>query len=148
MEWDTEPENRFYKRRKILPKIVKLLLQYKANPNTRYNFKNGTPLHAAVFHNAPEIVKELLSYGAQKEVYDDRGFTPVSLAKNYGFENIVAILSHNTPPALKYIINKEIGSFHVVEIKKTPFNINKLQPFEDKNIIDDYQPNNNHKKTS
>src|SRR5260221_7662648 len=56
MEWDTEQENPFYKKRKILPNIVKLLLKYKANPNARYQFKNATPLHAAVFHNASDIV--------------------------------------------------------------------------------------------
>src|SRR5260221_331190 len=58
MEWDTE--HHLYKKRIFFPNIVKLLLKYKANPNARYQFKNATPLHAAVFHDSPEIVIELL----------------------------------------------------------------------------------------
>ncbi len=138
MEWDTEPENPFYKKRKIFPNIVKTLLKYKANPNTRYKFKNATPLHAAVFHNSPEIVIELIYYGAKKEACDGRGFTPLNLAQKYQYHNIVRILAINVPLPPVFAIEKEIASFHLIEIKKTPFIIDTSKPFSDKNIIDNY----------
>lgn len=136
MEWDTEPH--FYKKRFFLPNIVKLLLKYKADTNAPYRFKNARPLHAAVFHNSLEIVRELLRYGANKNMYDDRGYTPLSLAKLYQYKEIIAILSQNSPPAQFAVIEKEIESFHIIEIKKAPLKINCSQPFSCKIVIDDY----------
>jgi ankyrin repeat protein len=141
MEWDTEQENHFYKKRKILPTIVILLLKHGADPNVRYHFKSATPLHAAVFHNEPTIVQALLYYGANKNICDDRGYTPLDLAKKYGYKKIAAILSHIVPyaPPAWLTIEEEIASFHYIEwIKKIPFIINTTQPFSNKTIIDDY----------
>lgn len=149
MEWDTERESQFYKKRKILPNIVTLLLKYGANPNARYLFKNATPLHAAVFHNNPIIVQTLLHHGATKKLCDSRDLTPLDLAKQYQYKEIITILSNNTnttlfhscaPPALN-TVEEEIELFHVIEeIKKTPLIINTRQPFSSKTIIDDYLP--------
>lgn len=149
MEWDTEPENRLHKKRKILPRIVQLLLQYGANPNIEYHFKRARPLHAAVFHNSPTIVQVLLMHGANKNMCDERGLTPLALAQQYQYKEIIHILSQNTsksllshrytPPAW-ITIDEEIASFHIINIEKTPFNINTDQPFSSKIIIDDYLP--------
>lgn len=132
MEWDTEQENPFYKKRKILPNIVMLLLQHKADPNRTYRIKGARPLHAAVFHNAPTIVQALLSYGALKDVCDDRGFTPLSLAQQYNYTDIITILSdenkivipHQSVPPTK--IDEEIESFHMIPTETTASNKNKL----------------------
>ncbi len=138
MEWDTEPENPFYKKRNFSSNIVKALLKYNANPNIRYKFKDATPLHAAVFHNAPEIVIELIYYGAKKDACDARGVTPLALAQTYKHHDIVNILSINVPPLPVFAIEKEITSFHLIEIVKTPFIIDTSKPFSAKKIIDDY----------
>ena len=138
MEWDTE--HRLYPQRKILPDIIKLLLQYKANPNTRYRFKNATPLHAAVFHNSFDIVSELLKCGADKNVRDDRGYTPLTLAQLYQFKDIIFLLSsdmhiiptqQNAPPT-EHILTSSQSTFEELPIIKTH------QSFLSKEIIDDY----------
>ncbi len=134
MEWDIEQH--IYPQRKIQPNIVKLLLQHKANPNTRYPFKNATPLHAAVFHNSQNIVRKLLRYGADKTLYDERGFTPLALAKFYKFERIISILSLNvisnyTPPAR---LKDLIASFYLVDP-----DVKIHQSFASTKIIDDYK---------
>jgi ankyrin repeat protein len=148
MEWDTEKENFFYKKRKIDPEMVMLLLKHKADPNALYPYKGATPLHAAVFHNAPTIIEALLYYGAKKDARDDRGWTPLKLAQEYGYTESITILLFNTsytPPAW-LTIDEEIDSFHVIEaieevkvIDETPI-INVQQPFFNNIIvIDDYQ---------
>lgn len=132
MEWDTE--KRLYPQKKILPNIIKLLLQHNANPNVRYRFKNATPLHAAAFHNAPDIVIELLRHGADKNVYDERGFTPLEIARLYDHQKIINILSiDNVPPA--YLLTQEelIASFYEIPL----FTI--LQKSSSTEIIDDYR---------
>jgi ankyrin repeat protein len=132
MEWDTEQENPLYKKRKILPNIVMLLLQYKADPNKAYRFKGARPLHAAVFHNAPTVVQALLSCGAHKNVYDERGFTPLSLAKKYQYTNIINMFS----------IDEAIKSFHLIAIETSPSNTNTDKPFAETTIIDENKDKN------
>jgi ankyrin repeat protein len=139
MEWDTE--RRLYPQRKISSDIIKLLLQYRADPNTRYRFKNATPLHAAVFHNSFDIVSELLKCGAEKNVCDDRGYTPLTLAKLYQFKDIIFLLSddmhiiptqQNAPPAEHILTSSQSN------VEETPI-IKQLQPyFFSKKIIDNY----------
>ena len=136
MEWDTE--KRLYPQKKFLPNIVKLLLKYNANPNARYPFKNAIPLHAAVFHNSPDIVIELLRCGADKNVCYERGFTPLELAKLYDHQKIINILSiDNVPPA--YLLTEEelIASFYEIPL----FIIETSPQFLPKKIIDDYISN-------
>jgi ankyrin repeat protein len=144
MEWDIE--HHLYKKRIFYPNIVKSLLKHKANPNVPYRFKKGTPLHAAVFHNSTEIVVELLYYGAQQKVYDARGVSPLDLAKHYKLNDIVTILSKNTPPVPRLIMEKKVESlvelFYVIDIPKTPFIIDTSKPFSAKKIIDDYMQSN------
>jgi ankyrin repeat protein len=138
MEWDTE--HRLYPQRKISPDIIKILLQYKANPNTRYRFKNATPLHAAVFHNSFDIVSELLKHGAHKNVRDDRGYTPLTLAQLYQFKDIIFLLSNdmhiistqqNAPPTEHILTSSQSN------LEELPM-IKKHQSFSSKEIIDDY----------
>jgi ankyrin repeat protein len=136
MEWDKE--HPLHKKRIFFPNIIKLLLKYKANPNARYQFKNATPLHAAVFHYSTDIVIELLYYGAEKEAYNAGKMTSLNLAQHYQYYDIVNILSNTVPPLPIFAIEEEIKSFHLIEIKKTPFIINTSKPFSAKNIIDDY----------
>jgi uncharacterized protein (UPF0333 family) len=51
--------------------IIKVLLDYGANPNTRDN----SELTALFFACSPEITKMLLDYGADRSAQDDRGKT-------------------------------------------------------------------------
>ena len=68
--------------RKIVPKIVLLLLQHKANPNIAYNDGKTMPLHVAVDRGQEEIIKELVKCGARKDLTDNQGKTPYMIAKN------------------------------------------------------------------
>ena len=59
----------------ILPSIVKLLLKFKADPNNHHN--NIRPLDISVFKESPEITQMLLAAGADPNVKDLAGMTPI-----------------------------------------------------------------------
>jgi hypothetical protein len=57
---------------------IRVLLAAGANPNRR-NGNNQTPLHIAVLHRAPELVKLLLEYKADVNAPDGDASTPLDL---------------------------------------------------------------------
>lgn len=58
------------------------------------NFNGATALIFAVTFNHPDIVKLLLNSGADKTITDDKGNSALDHAKMQGFDNMIAILSH------------------------------------------------------
>ena len=79
--------------------VVKLLLE-KTNVKVNHINKPGwtAMLEAIVFSNGgknqQEIVKLLLAHGADKNIADKNGITPLEHAKKNGFKELVAILSN------------------------------------------------------
>ena len=62
------------------PDIVKLLLEYGANPN-RLDFNERTPLMEAALWGRSDNVKHLLAYGAQKDLRDKEGSKAIDFAE-------------------------------------------------------------------
>jgi ankyrin repeat protein len=60
---------------------VKVLLEHKADPNTREKAQ-WTPLHEAVtYHASASLVEVLLQFGADPHAADRGGYTPYEAAK-------------------------------------------------------------------
>ncbi|MEJ8857668.1 ankyrin repeat domain-containing protein [Variovorax robiniae] len=75
------------------PAMVELLARQGANPNARGDYLGWTPLHVAVQDKASaEVVKVLLSSGADPAIADTRGETPYDLAKAAGRADIATLL--------------------------------------------------------
>lgn len=79
--------------------VVKLLLE-KTNVKVNHINKPGwtAMLEAIVFSNGgktqQEIVRLLLAHGADKNIADKNGITPLEHAKKMGFKELVDILSN------------------------------------------------------
>ena len=79
--------------------VVKLLLE-KTNVKVNHINKPGwtAMLEAVVFSNGgknqQEIVRLLLAHGADKNIADKNGITPLEHAKKKGFKELVDVLSH------------------------------------------------------
>lgn len=58
-----------------------------------------TPLHSCAFYHLPQLIPALLAAGADSTRRDHWGNTPADIAKEKGFDDIVALLSgHATRP--------------------------------------------------
>lgn len=91
--------------RKIVPEIITLLLKHGADPNQPYINNITMPLHVAVKRNQPNIIKELLEYGANKETIDENGKTAYELAQEYRHtKEIINLLCPDTIKEKKQII--------------------------------------------
>lgn len=82
-------------------KVARKLLKLGANPNLLTNEARQAPLHYAVLNNAEECVRSFIDYNENVDstqvatnfnVRDINGDTPISLALNQGFNNLVPIL--------------------------------------------------------
>lgn len=72
---------------------VRALLAAGVSPNIL--FKQTTPLICATWNNRSDTVKVLLAAGANKDVQDKDGQTPLMYAQDHGFDEIVQILTRN-----------------------------------------------------
>jgi ankyrin repeat protein len=72
--------------------VAKLLLEAGSEVNVRGNEKGETPLILASWKNAPEIVKLLLEYKADKTMKDTNGDTALDYAKNERYLDVIALL--------------------------------------------------------
>ncbi|WP_341812896.1 ankyrin repeat domain-containing protein [Wolbachia endosymbiont (group A) of Cephus spinipes] len=72
--------------------IVEFLLDKNASGINDVNNNGSTPLHVATQGNKPSTVKLLLNRGARIEVKDSRNRTPLDLAKQEGYTNIVQMI--------------------------------------------------------
>jgi hypothetical protein len=74
------------------PASVKLLLSYKANPNAVQPDSGSTALHFAARGNYPEIVQMLLKAGAKKNLKNNRGETPLAVARRFKATKVIPLL--------------------------------------------------------
>ncbi len=72
-------------------KITKILLKYKANPNTA-NESGQTPLMLAAMMGREEVAKILIESGAKTDAKTKDGQTPLSLAQQQDRKNIIKLL--------------------------------------------------------
>jgi len=68
------------------------LLNQGADPNIQRNDDGFTPLYGAAMLGYTQTITELLNHGADPNLQDNRGLTPVSLARNIGNEQIARLL--------------------------------------------------------
>jgi uncharacterized protein len=80
-----------------------MLLAEGADPNVRSPDGEGTPLCAAACHGEAEIVRELLSHGADPDLKEDEWFTPLRWAASNGHEQALRVL-------LEYGADPDAGS--------------------------------------
>jgi hypothetical protein len=114
-------------------KIVKLLLEYNANPNL-YDLAKTTPLHIAARKGNIEIVKILLKYNANPNLQDFSGFT--SLLRAISNQNTevaklllanqanINIANNNNYNGFDLIIKHNLAS--LIPILVEPFSYNNL----------------------
>jgi ankyrin repeat protein len=75
----------------IRDRIATVLIQHGAEVN-RVGQNGDTALHFAVGDRNPELVRILLAAGADKNAKNNQGYTPISLAKSWGYNNVVDAL--------------------------------------------------------
>ena len=71
---------------------LQALLQRKADPNRREKQNKGTPLHVACFQGHLEICRVLVRAGAQLNLRDGEGLTPLFHAKDQGHADLIKFL--------------------------------------------------------
>lgn len=81
-------------------KIVKMLLEHKADPNVREQ-GGYTPLHAAAQNGDEAMIRALLYGGADLNVKSDDGKTPLDLANEQGHTKAAEILQEGITKRLK-----------------------------------------------
>ena len=81
-------------------KIVKMLLEHRADPNVREQ-GGYTPLHAAAHNGDETMIRALLYGGADQDVKSNDGKTPLNLAREAGHTKAAEILEEGTTKRLK-----------------------------------------------
>jgi len=81
-------------------KIVKMLLENRADPNVREQ-GGYTPLHAAAQNGDEGMIRTLLYGGADLNVKSNDGKTPIDLAKEAGHTKTVTLLEEGITKRLK-----------------------------------------------
>lgn len=81
-------------------KIVKMLLEYRADPNVREQ-GGYTPLHAAAQNGDEAMIRILLYGGADLDVRSDDGKSPLDLARKAGHSKAVKLLEEGITKRLK-----------------------------------------------
>ena len=74
------------------PRETKLLIERKADVNSRVHRRRKTPLHLAAAAGDPSIVELLLQAGADAHAKDGRGRVPAHYAHKEGFDDLAARL--------------------------------------------------------
>ena len=73
-------------------RVVQLLIEHGADPNTRASRSGFAPLHRASEHGRFEVVRLLIDHGANVEVQDKYGRTPLNVASGDQREEILELL--------------------------------------------------------
>ncbi|MGZ9226348.1 MAG: ankyrin repeat domain-containing protein [Anaerolineales bacterium] len=81
-------------------KIVKMLLEHRADPNVREQ-GGYTPLHAAAQNGDEGMIRALLYGGADLNVKSNDGKTPLDLAREAGHTKAVTLLEEGITKRLK-----------------------------------------------
>jgi len=72
--------------------IIRMLLDKGANPNAKENERGKTPLHDAAKSGHKAVAELLISKGGDVNAKTEDGKTPMSLAKEKGYTEFIAIL--------------------------------------------------------
>ena len=72
--------------------IVTMLMERGVNPNGFFKVSKAVPLHIACRNGNIKCVHELLLYGANVNILDGEGKTPIDLAKKRRYKKIVSLL--------------------------------------------------------
>jgi len=72
--------------------IIRLLLDYGADPNITEEVQGQSPLMIAAYYNHPKIVSLLMEQGADTQLSDKEGRTALDIAQAQGNDEIVSLL--------------------------------------------------------
>ncbi|CAM9119621.1 unnamed protein product, partial [Ectocarpus fasciculatus] len=75
-----------------IDKIIQLLLDAGADPDTTDPDGQHPPLLLAVHANKPKMIRSLIAAGANPNITSRQGLTPIGLAVNMGFSGCLAVL--------------------------------------------------------
>ncbi|CAM9227153.1 unnamed protein product, partial [Ectocarpus sp. 12 AP-2014] len=75
-----------------IDKIIQLLLDAGADPDTTDPDGQHPPLLLAVHANKPKMIRSLIAAGANPNITSTQGLTPIGLAVNMGFDRCLAVL--------------------------------------------------------
>ena len=96
--------------------IVDFLTQNQSTDGLDKSAKDGsTPLHYCVVHDQPECMKLLLRSGANPRKANNKGKTPIDLAKDSAKEHLLELVSfivslYRLSPAMSYVLMIQIVS--------------------------------------
>lgn len=76
-------------------KLIKLLLDYGANPNLQWKNSGETALHIAAFYGLTNVAKLLIKQGADLDIQQYNGDTPLMVAIQAKQADIVKLLLNN-----------------------------------------------------
>jgi ankyrin repeat protein len=79
------------------PALIKLLLDKGYDVNARCSGNGATPLHDAVSANNVEGAKLLIRYGANRNIRNAQGLTPLQEARRDGSQVMIQLLSQSRP---------------------------------------------------
>ncbi len=71
---------------------IKQLAKQGVNLNEQLPTNGDTPMHGAAMRNQSGAVKALVAAGAQKDIKDDEGKTPLELARELNRKDIIPLL--------------------------------------------------------
>ena len=101
------------------PEIIKLFLQYGADPNAQAMLKD-TSLHIATLKNLNNIVQLLLQHGANPNIQNAYGYTPIYWA-----------ISERNKPTIELLINYDADLTVVDNKGNTPVKFALLYGYKD-----------------
>ncbi len=120
--------------------LIPLFAQYGADPNAQTTKEGITPLHNAVrsMHGNDQTITALLEAGANPDIPDKKGLTPINIAIAKGKESAVRILGNyvgivefnapntNSGPLYNALLTDEIGEGNILGF--FPNNSGKIYP--------------------
>lgn len=72
--------------------VVRLLLNFGADPNVRDRSTGDTPLHDAARTGFADTVRLLVQFQADPNAKDNKNCRPIDVARQYGNTEVIAIL--------------------------------------------------------
>ncbi|MCH9626342.1 MAG: hypothetical protein S4CHLAM123_15390 [Chlamydiales bacterium] len=74
-------------------RLAQILIKKGADPNFTNEIWNHTPLHEACRRNKYKMVQLLLQNGANMHLINCQNKTPIEIARNFNYQNIIRLLS-------------------------------------------------------
>ena len=93
--------------------IVRLLIRKGADINSK-DIHGATPLHYAIFHNNTTAVSELVQQGVNPRTQDNKGRTPIDIAKFFGLIDMeLLLLEHDREYSEHSLCKPEKGAYPI-----------------------------------